>query len=160
MAVKIVLDPGHGGKDPGAVGTANGASLYEKDVVLFIAKYAEDYLETYYQVTSGEVTKTRSNDESVSLEARSNYANGQNADCFVSLHMNASTDRSVRGFESYRYLQTDQRTLDLQSLLHVHTMDALAEYGIVIDRGMKRADFHVLRETNMPACLLEIGFIS
>ena len=91
---KVVIDPGHGGKDPGAVGKTK---LYEKNVVLDISKSLKKELER----KGIEVIMTRSSDKFVSLGGRTGIANKNNADLFISIHANANKRRWIRGFEIY-----------------------------------------------------------
>ncbi|MDF1527467.1 MAG: N-acetylmuramoyl-L-alanine amidase, partial [bacterium] len=91
---RIVLDPGHGGRDPGAVGPKG---LKEKDVVLSLAKRIKSALEA----RGYEVLMTRDSDVYVKLEDRAIFANNSRADLFVSIHTNASKNRAVRGIETY-----------------------------------------------------------
>jgi len=97
----IVIDPGHGGHDPGAVGL-NG--LYEKDVVLDISLKLRDILS---KDTAYEVFLTRQTDVYIPLEERTAIANKKNADLFVSIHANASPQRNARGIETYLLNWTD-----------------------------------------------------
>ena len=92
---RIVLDPGHGGHDPGAVGPRN---LYEKDVVLDIALKLKKILG---QEQEFEVFLTRETDVFIPLEQRTAIANSKNADMFISIHANASTRRDAKGIETY-----------------------------------------------------------
>ncbi|MBW1990139.1 MAG: N-acetylmuramoyl-L-alanine amidase [Deltaproteobacteria bacterium] len=93
---RIVIDPGHGGKDCGAVGALGG--VYEKDVVLSLAKRLKAKLE---KKTGCEVLLTRDTDKFLSLEERTALANSHDADLFVSIHTNAHKDRSAYGMETY-----------------------------------------------------------
>ena len=145
--VKIFIDPGHGGSDPGAVG--NG--LREKDLTLKIAKYMRDYLLANY--TGVEVRMSRTNDTTVSLSARTNDANKWGADAYVSIHINAG---GGTGFESFVYPNVGQATRNLQNAVHSEVMKVFSGFR---DRGKKQANFHVLRETKMSAVLTENGFI-
>src|SRR5690606_3428745 len=145
--VKIFIDPGHGGSDPGAVG--NG--LREKDLTLKIAKYMRDYLLANY--TGVEVRMSRTNDSTVSLSARTNDANKWGADAFISIHINAG---GGTGFESYVYPGVGKATRDLQNAIHGEVMKVFSGFR---DRGKKQANFHVLRETKMSAVWTENGFI-
>ncbi|MBN2461176.1 MAG: N-acetylmuramoyl-L-alanine amidase [Candidatus Cloacimonetes bacterium] len=97
---KIVIDPGHGGKDPGAVGFSK--ENYEKDIVLRIALYLKKLLR---EKTDLDVVLTRESDDFVSLQERTQLANRANADLFVSLHCNANLSNKVNGIEVY-YLST------------------------------------------------------
>lgn len=146
--ITIILDPGHGGHDPGTTG--NG--LLEKELTLDIARQVAVKLSSYDAV----VKLTRDDDSYLSLEARSNFANNLNADYFLSIHINAG---GGTGFESFIYIDaTDSRTAIYRSVLHNHITDFLKDYGMV-DRGEKKANFAVLRETNMPSALIENLFI-
>jgi N-acetylmuramoyl-L-alanine amidase len=100
---KIVIDPGHGGKDPGAFGVGG---LAEKDVVLAIAKRLADRLQTDPHV---DVVLTRRNDTFLSLQERTARANAEDADLFVSIHANASENPRLAGVETYYLANTDNR---------------------------------------------------
>ncbi|RKH76968.1 N-acetylmuramoyl-L-alanine amidase [Corallococcus sp. AB032C] len=144
-----VLDPGHGGDDPGAV--ANG--LREKDLTLKIALYARDYIHELYEGVK--VYLTREKDVFVSLIERANFANRLNADHFCSIHINAG---GGKGFESFIYngnYPNKPKTQALRNVLH----DTIVSETNLANRGKKEANFAVLRETNMPAVLTENGFI-
>jgi len=93
----VVLDPGHGGKDPGAVGTGRFKKT-EKDVVLAVGKKVRDLLKKHDDI---EVIMTRSNDKFLGLRERADIANKNKADVFVSIHCNASTNPQVKGSETY-----------------------------------------------------------
>jgi len=187
---RIVLDPGHGGRDPGAVGPKG---LREKDVVLALAKRVKPSLEA----RGYEVLMTRNSDVYVKLEDRARFANSNKADLFVSIHTNASKNRKVRGIETYflgvaRDRQSSETAMlenavsdenalsDLEQILH-SLMDQdnmwhssiLAEtvqdsmfgevngkYGTTRNLGVKQAPFFVLSKTDMPAVLIETSFIS
>jgi N-acetylmuramoyl-L-alanine amidase len=151
--VKIYLDAGHGGKDPGAIG--NG--LQEKDVVLDISKRIEQKLQAYKNV---EIMQTRTDDIFLSLDERTIKANTWGADCFLSIHINSNTNITARGFETYIYNGSiSPATVAYQNVIHE---EALKKIGKMIssDRGKKKANFAVLRESNMKACLSENLFIS
>ncbi|WMV75295.1 N-acetylmuramoyl-L-alanine amidase [Geobacillus thermodenitrificans] len=145
--VRIVLDAGHGGKDPGAV--ANG--LKEKDLTLSIVKHIGRLLSEYEGV---EVHYTRTDDRFLELSERAAIANKLNADYFISVHINAG---GGTGFESYIYNgNVSQATIAYQNVIHAEIMKAI---GNVKDRGKKRANYAVLRQTKMPALLTENLFI-
>ncbi|MEW9503433.1 N-acetylmuramoyl-L-alanine amidase [Jeotgalibacillus marinus] len=148
---KIVLDAGHGGTDPGAVG--NG--LEEKKVVLDIAKKVRDILNSSYNGAS--VQMTRDTDKTVSLQARTDQANAWGADTFVSIHINAG---GGTGYEDYIYpgLSGTSNSAKMRNSIHTEVTKVLSKYGIR-NRGKKEANFHVLRETKMGAVLLETLFI-
>ena len=109
--LKVVIDPGHGGKDPGARGPGG---LLEKKVVLAIAKHVASRLR---DDLGASVVLTRTRDVFVSLEARTALANAERADLFISIHANASTSRSLSGVETY-YLENtnDRATLRLAAM--------------------------------------------
>ena len=93
---KIVIDPGHGGNDPGAIGKRG---VREKDITLAISKRLKEALER--QMPGVRVFLTREKDKYVSLTQRTQYANNLNADLFVSIHVNSAPDRKTRGIETY-----------------------------------------------------------
>jgi N-acetylmuramoyl-L-alanine amidase len=145
--MKLVIDPGHGGHDPGTV--ANG--LKEKDLTLTIAKHIGRMLAEYEGV---EVHYTRTDDRFLELSERAAIANKLKADYFISIHINAG---GGTGFESYIYNgNVNAKTIAYQNVIHAEIMRAI---GGVKDRGKKRANYAVLRETNMPAILTENLFI-
>ncbi|AEH46804.1 N-acetylmuramoyl-L-alanine amidase [Parageobacillus thermoglucosidasius] len=145
--VRIVLDAGHGGTDSGAVG--NG--LREKDLTLNIVKKIGNLLNDYEGV---EVHYTRTDDRFLELSERAAIANKLKADLLISVHINAG---GGTGFESYVYNgNVSAATVAYQNVIHAEIMKAI---GNVKDRGKKRADYAVLRLTNMPAILTENLFI-
>ena len=187
---KIVLDPGHGGKDPGAIGPGG---LAEKDVVLSIAKKLALKLKNEMGI---EVVLTRKDDRFVALEDRTALANAEDADLFLSLHMNASPNGDARGIETY-YLDntTDEAAIrlaarenatarknisDLQFILSDMTQSMKLEDSITLahrvqgavvngmgrimndvkDLGVKKALFYVLVGARMPSVLVEMFFIT
>ncbi len=191
----IVIDPGHGGKDPGAVGFSQ--KHYEKDITLSIALKLRDLITANSKI---KVYLTRDSDKFVSLRERTEFANEVKADLFISIHINAHNDKNVSGIEVY-YLSTartdDARATEaLENAVVYHYEggeEALARYNDLDfiltdmaqnehlqeshdlcvnlqnnlvkvseskDRGVKQADFYVLRGAFMPAVLIESGFIS
>lgn len=147
---KWFVDPGHGGADPGAVG--NG--LQEKNVTLKIAKKIKEIAENEYDGV--EVRLSRYSDETVSLNERTNQANDWGADLLTSVHINAG---GGTGFESYIFNgNVSSTTKRAQDVIHDNIMSVLIRYD-VRDRGKKRANFHMLRESVMPAVLFENLFI-
>ncbi|MGG0178617.1 N-acetylmuramoyl-L-alanine amidase family protein [Gottfriedia acidiceleris] len=147
--LKLYLDPGHGGSDSGAVG--NG--LKEKDLTLDIALRIRDLLNNYNDV---EVRMSRSTDTDRSLSERTNDANSWGASYFLSVHIN-SFNTSASGYEDYIYdgLSDTSTSAQYQNDLHPE----IVKVNGLTDRGKKKANFHVLRESNMPAILTENGFI-
>ncbi|MBW9219253.1 N-acetylmuramoyl-L-alanine amidase [Anoxybacillus ayderensis] len=145
--MKIVLDAGHGGHDPGAI--ANG--LREKDLTLAIVKHIGKMLEEYEGV---EILYTRTDDRFLELSERAAIANKLKADYFISVHINAG---GGTGFESYIFNNTkDANTIAYQNVIHGEIVRAIGNFT---DRGKKRANYAVLRLTNMPAILTENLFI-
>jgi N-acetylmuramoyl-L-alanine amidase len=186
----IVLDPGHGGIDPGAVGKKG---LYEKDANLAIAKFLKDFIHDSLGV---KVVMTREKDHYLSLKARTNIANSKGADLFVSIHCNASARTAkMTGFETYFLSEartTEARAVearenaslrfdgvepddavsyilyDLAQSAYLHESNLFAEciqdqaraILPVPSRGVKQAGFYVLRGAFMPAVLVECAFVS
>ncbi len=187
---KIVLDPGHGGKDPGSL---LETGVYEKQIVLSLAQTVAKKMEGRLRV---EVALTRSRDVFVPLERRTAFANMQKADLFLSLHINAHKQEDVSGLETYFLnMATDERAVmvaarenatseknisDLQKILNdlmlntkisessklAHEVQkgmvsfARKRYEDVKDLGVKQAPFYVLIGAEMPAILVETGFLS
>jgi N-acetylmuramoyl-L-alanine amidase len=144
--VRIFIDPGHGGNDPGA--TANG--LFEKDLTLSIALKLKAELLKYENV---QVKLSRENDTYLTLSERAKMANDWGADIFISIHINAG---GGVGFESYIYNgSVSTSTIAYQNIIH----EEIVKVTGWNDRGKKRENYAVLRETKMPAILTENGFI-
>lgn len=147
--VKIFIDPGHGGADPGAV--ANG--LKEKDICLMIGILLRDFLNKEY--VGHRIKLSRETDISLTLKERTDLANSWGADYLVSIHVNAG---GGTGFESFIYngrYANKARTSQLRNNIH----DKIVQDTGYRDRGKKEANFHMLRESRMPAMLTENGFI-
>ncbi len=185
----VVLDPGHGGRDPGAVGVGG---VREKDVTLDLSRaLAKDLRERGF-----EVVLTRKDDRALSLEERTAIAEAADGDLFVSLHANAARRRGVRGVETY-YLDEDherhsltvaarengisraevnalQSTLaklrvsevspqsrKLAETVQRHIVEGMSEsYDPVPDLGAKKGPFYVLFLSSMPAILVDAGFLT
>ncbi len=186
----IVIDPGHGGRDPGARGQ-HGTE--EKDITLKVALKLRDLLRQQQGIR---VLMTRERDEFVELEDRAKFANGQEADLFVSIHVNSHPQRSVKGIEIYHFGEAkDQRALEVAArengtplnntgvgweylvadLLAAKKIESSLELAWtakeamvtnlnghydLVDHGVKTAPFYVLRFTSMPSILAEIAYIS
>ncbi|CDQ41518.1 N-acetylmuramoyl-L-alanine amidase family protein [Virgibacillus salexigens] len=148
MTFKLYNDPGHGGSDPGAAD--NG--IKEKDIVLKISKKITDILLNEYQDV--QVKMSRTSDTYPTLTERTNEANAWGADLFLSVHNNAG---GGIGYEDYIHesLSSGSRTAKIQDDIHGEIM----KVNGMRDRGQKKANFHVLRESDMPAVLTENGFI-
>lgn len=143
-----MIDPGHGGSDPGAVGQ-NG--LREKDVNLSVARM----LKTFLEEAGYEVRLTRNGDEYVSLLDRCRKANNWGSDLFISVHCNAASNPKALGIETYHFPKsTDGKRLAKEIQASLITTTARK------DRGIKEAQYQVLKGTAMPAVLVELGFVS
>ena len=187
---RVVVDPGHGGHDPGAVG-AGGAQ--EKDVVLSIGLKLRDMLREELGL---DVVMTRSTDVFIPLEERTAIANKVNADLFLSVHANAAPNRSAAGIETY-YLnlaktekvaqlaaKENGTSLEKVSMLQAILFDLMANYKLndsahladevqkslykkirgsysdVKNLGVKQGPFYVLVGAGMPSILVETAFLS
>lgn len=150
----LVIDPGHGGSDPGA----QGFGLQEKNEVLKIAQKLRAELTPYKDLR---VLLTRTSDTAVSLRDRTNFANNNNADMFLSLHINGFHDPAALGYEdfSYNQLPTTHKTVQMQRRFTT-PLGKLYLDNSSRNRGSKQANFFVLRETRMCAILFEFGFIT
>jgi N-acetylmuramoyl-L-alanine amidase len=187
---KIVIDPGHGGKDPGAIGPSG---VYEKDIVLAMAKLLGKRIE---DEVGCEVIYTRKDDTFIPLEERTAIANEAGADLFISLHVNANNNDEIRGVETY-YLNfskneqaaavaarengtslkqvgdLEQILFDLMAHSKINESSRLAgeiqkalvddlsrNYDQVKDLGVRQGPFYVLLGATMPSVLVESAFIS
>ena len=145
---RIVLDPGHGDTDSGAV-SIDG--LRESDVVLSIAYKVRDILKHSF-----EVFMTRDSDTFVSLNYRSGYANSLgDVAAFISIHCNSATNTSARGWEIF----TSKGETEADKLAASIGKRYASRFTIPA-RGLKEANFSVLQHTNMPAVLVECCFLS
>ena len=186
---RIVLDAGHGGKDPGAI-SRNG--LEEKDINLDITKR----LKTLFENQGFEVMLTRDSDMFVELGKRAKIANNESADLFLSVHTNSSHSRRLNGFEIYyisedmddteravtttkhfypKKIERDDIPYDAQIILWdlLYTQNRAVSFDIanyILKEaddtfhpkilGVKKSKFYVLNKTIMPAILIEVGFLS
>ncbi|BAU29906.1 N-acetylmuramoyl-L-alanine amidase [Aneurinibacillus soli] len=144
--VKIVLDAGHGGKDSGAVG--NG--LQEKDLTLGMAQKLAELLRNDSKF---ELVMTREGDTYPTLQDRANLANKEQADLFMSIHIN-SGPATATGTETYYYAGGSGK--DYANIVHKHLLKATGS----LDRKVHTANFYVIKYTKMPSILVEIGFIT
>jgi N-acetylmuramoyl-L-alanine amidase len=150
--VLVMIDPGHGGRDPGAIGVGG---LKEVDVILPIAKRVAAILES-----KGIRTKlTRDGDYFVGLDERVDMAARNNATVFVSIHANSIDGRpDVNGLETYYYGSEGGRLADV---VHRNVLSAVTSKGFYIgNRNTRRARFLVLRKANLPAILVETGYLT
>ena len=154
MAVKIFVDAGHGGTDPGAVG--NG--VVEQAVNLSVANQLAALLrQGGYEVMQYRTTTTENvlPGKSADLTNRARMANNWGADYFVSIHTNSSPNPAANGFEAYIYTLGN----DAQPLAESIVRSFVSRLGSK-NNGVHAANFAVLRQTRMPAVLLELGYLS
>lgn len=147
--IVVVVDPGHGGRDPGAVGIGG---IHEADIVLDIAQQVARLIEA----EGLQAVLTRSDDREVDLAPRVDLSDAVDADLFVSIHANAiSMSRpDVNGIETYYYYSS--AAARLAESIHTSLLNATG----MNDRGVRQARFYVLTETSMPAVLVEVGFVT
>ncbi len=186
---RIVVDAGHGGKDPGAKGPGG---IQEKDLTLAMAKALSRRL----KLEGFEVFLTRDSDVFLTLEERTAFANKKRADLFVSIHINASGDPSAQGIETYFLnLTTDSSAIEVAARENATTSKSISDLQLIIndlmlnskinessrfancvqksvissvltngyqgrDFGVKQAPFYVLLGAQMPSILCELGFIT
>lgn len=146
---KNMADAGHGGKDSGAIGI-NGVK--EKDIALDVANGVNNYLKTQ----DIENILTRNSDVFLSLSERTNKANNLGVNSFVSIHCNSSENPKAHGLEIFCYKFKYRQLADC--ILEEIKKEGL--YTQLREGGVKEGNWYVVRETNMPACLVELGFIT
>lgn len=190
LGYTIMIDPGHGGEDLGAIGKLGKKQVTEKEIALSVAKKIAKYIPKEHRVFL-----TRTYDKTLSLEKRADIAEKLSADIFISIHINASTRKSARGFETY-YLdhhkdaavkkiesienrnlkgeelvvqqiltdlivdRTTKSSRKLASSIHKSLQRGFKKKYKMKDRGLKPGLFYVLALTKRPAVLLEMGFLS
>lgn len=143
----IVIDAGHGGSDPGAESILK---RWEKEFTLSVALKMQALLEKDGKV---KVVMTRTGDTYPSLAERPQLANSLKADLFISIHANKATAPSATGSETYYY---HDNSLALAKIINTHLVAATK----IRDRGVKKEAFKVIKDTTMPAVLVEAGFLS
>jgi len=153
----IIVDAGHGGKDAGT--TSKRERYEEKSLTLETAFLISDQLKKLGYKT----IMTRNTDTFVPLEARANIANSVNADLFVSIHYNFSSSQEAEGVEVY-YYKEEKKPIPLR-IAQSKELGAEVLKKVIVQtgaesRGVKQANFAVVRETKMPAILIEAGFLS
>lgn len=183
----IVIDPGHGGNDAGAIAGLEGHVLKEKDIALKIAKRVQRKLFEEYNIYL-----TRSSDQYRSLKQRAHLAETVKADLFISIHLNSSEGNDFQGFETYYLDNRDNKALSkleqdenqtskwdevnqiVMDIVINKTVDSSKAFSLKIheaiakelkplkmrDRGVKAGLFYVLAFSKRPGVLLEAGFIS
>lgn len=153
--LKIVVDIGHGGKDNGTTNKGFAERVvYEKDVNLEIGLKLIKELSKEDDI---KVITTRTDDTFVELADRVEVSNKNNADIFISVHCNATADgdNRVRGLETYYYNSSDS-SVELANSVHKNILEANSKK----DRGVKKGDYQVLRDSKIPAILIECGFLT
>jgi N-acetylmuramoyl-L-alanine amidase len=150
--MRVWVDAGHGGYDPGAVGPSG---LREKDITLAVTKRIASLLEGKGYA----VGVTRNKDEYVSLGEVCRRANTFGADIFVSVHCNAAEVPTAHGVETFHH-PTSRKGIQLARLIQAELVAATGRRDRCKPDGAKYANFYVLKHTAMPAVLTEIGFIS
>ncbi len=146
MSKLIILDAGHGGSDPGAVYQGRKESADTLRMALKVKEYLERSNVT--------VQLTRDKEVAVSLDKRTDFENSVKADCFVSIHRNAFQPEKAKGIETFCF---EKKGLCFE--LASNVQEELLNVGASADRGVKTANFHVLRKTKSAAILIELGFI-
>ncbi|MDD3818406.1 MAG: PKD domain-containing protein [Actinomycetota bacterium] len=146
--IKVYIDAGHGGSDPGAI----GSDLKEKDANLDIALKLKSKLEA----NGFEVVMTRTNDAYSTLDDRVNKANSSGADIFLSIHNNAALSKYAHGTETYWCANGVNGSSQFASLVQSNLVKQIGR----ANRGVKTADFRVIKYTKMPAALVECAFVS
>jgi N-acetylmuramoyl-L-alanine amidase len=155
----IVIDAGHGGKDPGAIGYSNGQEvLYEKAVNLDVALRINGLL----QEQGASIHMIRSDDTAVSLLERPAMANALNADLYISIHNNSSDSAAMRGFEVLYYNKSSETTYRIASsdFADLAQTALVRELGMAFKTPQERPTLAVLNKTVMPAIIIEGAFLS
>jgi len=146
----VIIDPGHGGPDPGAIGIGG---IRETDVVLEVSKIVKNLLTE----KGVKVKLTRKNEIDLDLPPRVSFANNTDADIFVSIHANASRGkrRDINGLETFYFRGWRGRLLAKKIQKQILRVSPGSP-----DRGVKQGRFYVIKNTRMPAVLVEIGFLT
>ncbi len=152
----ILIDPGHGGSDVGTQSIFK-PRYQEKSLNLLTANFLRNYLQQLGYRTA----MTRQDDVFISLEERARLANEQNPTLFVSIHYNSAPSAEAQGVEVYFYQSKENkmRTTKSKQLAQVILRNVLI-YTKAKSRGVKHGNFAVIRETDMPAILIEGGFMT
>lgn len=152
----IVIDAGHGGEDRGTISLST-PKYQEKSLTLATAKLLQGYLKQMGYKT----LMTRSDDTFIPLSNRAGIANDAKSTLFVSVHYNSAPSREASGIEVYYYKSsTDKERTTESKALASNVLNEVLEYTKAKSRGVKQGDYAVIRETNMPAILVEGGFLT
>ena len=190
----VIIDPGHGGRDSGAVGSVSEGGrttqIYEKDIVLKVSLALRDMIARSFP--DKRILMTRDTDVFISLEERAHIANSvivrdNEAVIFISIHANSALNKNARGYEVWHITSGHRRTLldssdhsfspDITAILNAMLEEEFAKEsilladsilqgfgdtfgGALVSRGRKANDWFVVRNSRMPAVLVELGFVS
>jgi N-acetylmuramoyl-L-alanine amidase len=152
----IVIDPGHGGKD---LGTHSNEipKYYEKHFTLSTAHMLKRYLDDL----GYNIVMTRSEDVFIPLKQRAHFANDKRSDIFISIHYNSAPSKQAEGIEVFYYTsEADKARTDASKLLATKVLNGVTSNTKAQSRGVKSGNFAVIRETKMPAILVEGGFLT
>jgi len=149
--MKVCVDAGHGGADPGAIGN-EPRRLEEKDVTLTLAFLLEEEL----ALRGHEVIMTRRQDRTLALDARAEFANRYEAELLLSLHCNAAADPRIEGMEVF-HRPGSKAGREAGATILTHMLAAFPGHE---NRGVKEADFTVLRESTATGVLIEAEFLT
>ena len=153
----VVIDAGHGGNDPGALGELDGKTIRESDLTLSISNKVKKLVEE----AGYKVYMTRSTDVYKTLVERPAYANKIDAAVFVSIHINSAENNEAYGSEVY-YAESNNENLygTTSSVLAKNVLNRMLLNTGATNRGVRTAEHAVTKRSNMPSCLVEVGFIS
>lgn len=149
LSYDVLIDAGHGGKDPGAV--INTESANEKDIVLQISGKIKADLEK----NDIRALLTREDDSFIALKDRMNMAENSNAGLIISVHMNVSKDVTKNGYITF-YQDNNPESERLNRLVH----DELNRLNLLQDNGSQAGPFYMLTESSVPAIMIDLGYIS
>lgn len=147
----IIIDPGHGGKDPGAV----SGQAVEKSIVFKVSNLVKQKLEA----DGAKVLMSRTGDTYPSLDDRITFAKSNYGEMFISLHANSSTNTSPKGTETYYSITSNDNEKE-DVVLATNINNEIVKNANMSNRGVKREDFKVIRSLTIPAVLVELGFVS
>lgn len=152
----IVIDPGHGGKDIGTQ-SLKTPKYYEKNLTLSTSIALNEYL----KLLGFKTVMTRDKDEFIELKDRASFANEKSPLLFVSVHFNSAPSKAAEGIEVYYYKsETEKLRTDKSKILASKVLDGVLSYTKAKSRGVKHGNYLVIRETNMPAIIVEGGFMT
>lgn len=156
--VVLVIDPGHGGKDPGHLAIKKEMKD-EKHLNLIIAQKLGKYIEE--NLENVEIHYTRRTDVYTSLDARVEFANNLKADCLLSIHCNGSDNEQTQGTESHIHNKKTKKSMDLARLIEDQFKNRAARKSRGVKTGNDRGhSVQVLKYSSMPSVLVECGFIT